>query len=150
MKFAPFPALIACAALALTATPAAAAPPFDTVTGAGTFTYGDGTAHITVTASGQDVGQSPAEGTGYVTIKLPGQPALQGTVDCIFMFDAAPSRANISGELSNGDFFRIAITDNGNNGDDAANLIITPEQISCGGKSPTTTLTDGNFRIINN
>jgi hypothetical protein len=150
MKFSPFPVLFACAALALTATPAVAAPPFDTVTGAGTFTNNNGTMHITVTARGQDIGQASAPGTGNVTIELSGQPALHGTVDCMFMFNSPPSRANVSGQLSDGEFFRIAVTDNGNNGDDAADLRITAEPIGCGGKSPTTTLTDGNFRIVNN
>jgi hypothetical protein len=94
------------------AAPAMGAPPNVSVTGGGTVvdrtgTSNDGTVHITVSAR-KPAEAFESEGSGNVTIKFPGEPAVHGTVDCL---SVEGEESGLTGELDNGLFFNIIVID---------------------------------------
>lgn len=138
-------ALLTASFLALT-SPATAAAPFDRATGGGTIRFGDGTAQITVSAQVPSAGDRLGA-SGNITFKLPGEPAVHGTVDCLRVEGID---ANLSGQLDDGRFFRIGIRDTPSVGPDEATIDITENPVECDVERVRQRILNGNFRVDDN
>lgn len=141
--------LLTTAALAM-ATPAAAAPPFDQVTGAGTVAYFDGTAHLTVSARVPIDGE-PTDASGTVVLKVPGEPAAHGSVSCLTV-NPGQERAGVVATLSNGTSLRIRINEASPGEKDRVEIQVTEDpEAECGGSNRAgSRILNGNFRIVDN
>lgn len=138
-------ALLTASFLGLT-SPATAAAPFDRATGGGTIRFGDGTAHITVSAHVPSAGDR-LEASGNITFELPGEPAVHGTVDCLHVEGID---ANLSGQLDDGRFFRIGIRDTPSVGPDEATIDLTENPVECDVERVRQRILNGNFRVDDN
>ncbi len=139
--------LLTSAILAL-AVPATGAPPHVSVTGGGTIVNDDAdngtTAHVTISA------RRPADApitaaSGNVTIKRPGEPAVHGTVSCLRV---SGESAGLSGQLDNGLFFYITVTDGEQAGvPDQARLIDISDAFSSCRERHAEDIINGNFQV---
>ena len=139
--------LLTSATLTLTA-PAIAAPPNVSVTGGGTIVdeVNDGTVHVTISAHRPAEAPS-SEGSGHVTIKFPGEPAVHGTVDCL---SVEPGElAGLTGELDNGLFFNIVLEDGDQEGNpDRAELReLSTDPLFCRTRGGEPDIINGNFQV---
>lgn len=131
------------------AAPAMSAPPNFSVTGGGTIsdrTNPDGgTVHVTVSA--RILADDPfAVGSGNVTIKFPGEPAVHGTVNCL---KVEGELAGLTGELDNGLFFNIVIEDGERQGipDNAQLREISTNPMICRTRGSQPDIINGNFQV---
>ncbi|MBD1541006.1 hypothetical protein G9E11_01795 [Arthrobacter sp. IA7] len=142
----PLVATLLTSAILTLAAPSIGAPPNVSVTGAGTLVFrSEGTVHVTVSAH-KPADAPEEEGTGNVTIKFPGEPAVHGTVDCL---SVEGDNAGVSGQLDNGQFFFITITDGEQTGvpdrADVRRLVATRQ--FCPAKHGSDDIINGNFQV---
>lgn len=140
----------AAALLALSA-PAMSAPQ-DSVTGAGTIVTNEegGTVHVTVSARKPADGDSTT-GTGNVVIKLAGQPAQHGTVECVAV---RGNRAQVAAKLDGDEttYVRITIVDTGDQSPDSVAIKFNDSGFGCsiGETGSDNPVQDGNFTVVDN
>lgn len=87
------------------------------------------------------------EASGNITFKLPREPAVHGTVDCL---PVEGIDANLSGQLDDGRFFRIGIRDTPSVGPDEATIDLTENPVECDVERVRQRILNGNFRVDDN